>query len=1112
MYVAGEGLGSGIATVLFTDLVGSTELMARVGDAAFDRMRAVHFEMLRKAITSHGGRAVKNTGDGLLATFPSAVAAVAAAVAMQQATNRQSRTSGEPLAIRIGLSIGEVGHDAGDVFGTPVVEAARLVAAARPGQILTTTLFRAMAGSRATASYNELGTLELKGLPDPVAACEVVWAPLSAKRPAVPLPQLLTGTSRIFVGRDGDLQRLDQLWKEASAGERRLALVAGEPGIGKTRLAAELAGLVHADGAVVLAGRCDEDLGVPYQPFVEALRHYVSHSSGEGLGAGLGRHGGELVRLVPEIATLLTGLPDPLRSDPETERYRLFDAVSAWLGALSAEAPVLLILDDLHWAAKPTLLLLRHVLRSPDPARLLLLGTYRDTELSRTHPLTELLADLRRSAGVQRWSLPGLDTAAVAAYLERSAGHDLDEQGEQLARVVREETEGNPFFVAEVLRHLTETGAFEQRDGRWVTAGAIEELGIPEGVRDVVGRRLTRLSAAANQALTIAAVVGPEFEPAVVAAAGDFQEEDLLAALDEAVAARLVNDVGGVTPRYRFAHALVRVTLYDELSSARRVGLHRRAAGAIETVHANRLDDHLPALAYHYARLAAPADETAKAVEYATRAGDRALTQLAHDEAAGYYRQALDLLTMVDGSTEQARLGLMVSLGEAQQRAGDPASQQTLFEAARLARHLGDADTLARAALANSRGVMFAAAGWVDEELVAVLEAALALAGSADSPMRARLLAKLALELHFGPDARDRRVSLSDDALAIARRLDDPPTLAAVLLSRYSTIWAPGNWDERLANLDELERVTARLRDPVMTCHARSLRYRVMMEVIDVAEADRALDEFAALADELGQPVIRWLVGWPRTARLALAGRLLEAERAAVETMEVGIATGQVDAAAICTYGLFPVRLQQGRLAEFEHQFRETIEGSRANPEQFPFMIAIRAVIDAELGRDDRARSALESMAASGFGGCPIDVTWPVAMAMWAEVAAALDHTSSAALLREALSPYRDRLAGMASVILGTIAFHLGLLATTTGDFDTAESDFAHAAAIEERIGAPTWLARTRLEWARMLLRRSGPGDPQRSRELLTQALDVARDFGLARVEAQAGVLLLDAV
>jgi class 3 adenylate cyclase/tetratricopeptide (TPR) repeat protein len=1104
--VAGEGLLSGTATVLFTDLVGSTELMARLGDSAYDGMRTIHFEMLRNVIDAHGGTAVKTTGDGLLATFPSAVAALAAAVAMQQRTDRQGRGSGEPLAIRIGLAIGEVGFDTGDVFGTPVVEAARLVAAARPGQILTTALFRAMAGSRAAAGWTDLGALELKGLPDPVAVCEVAWAPIGPGL-GVPVPSLLTGTGRIFVGRDRELERLHTFWKEAVAGGRRLALVAGEPGIGKTRLAAELAGQLHAEGAVVLAGRCDEDLGVPYQPFVEALRHYVSHAPGDRLAGSLGRHGGELVRLVPEIAGRVSGLPEPLRSDPETERYRLFDAVAAWLGALSGEAPVLLILDDLHWAAKPTLLLLRHVLRSAEPAHLLLLGTFRDTELPRPHPLTELLADLRRDAVPERLSLSGLDTAAVTAFLERAAGHDLTDEDEQLARVVREETEGNPFFVAEVLRHLTETGALEQRDGRWVTAAAIEELGIPEGVREVVGRRLARLSELANRALTVAAVVGPEFEPTVVAAAGEFDEGDLLGALDEAVGARLVGETGGVTPRYRFAHALVRVTLYDDLSAARRIGLHRRVAGAIETIYANRLDDHLPALSHHYARAAVSGVETPKAVEYATRAGDRALAQLAHDEAVAYYRQALELLTMTGAPGEAVRLELLISLGEAERRAGDPAYRRTLLDAAGLARELEDPAALARAALANNRGVMFSAAGWVDEEVVAILEAALDAIGPADSGVRARLLARLGLELHYSD--RDRRVALSDQALAAARRLEDAPTLAAVLVARHPTIWAPDNVEERRANLDELDEVVARLGDPVKTTEAKSLRFRLMMELADIAEADRILDEWVALADELGQPLIRWLLGWPRTNRLALAGRLAEAERAATETAELGVATGQRDAGMIHTVGLWPIRFQQGRLADYEPQFQEMVEQYRLT-DRLPMARVMQALIDAELDRPDRARQALESMAASGFAGCPIDVTWSVSMATWAAVAAALGHTASAVVLRRALMPYRDRLACMATVTMGTVAYHLGLLATTTGDFDGAESEFAHAAAIEERIGAPTWLARTRTEWARALLRQSGPGDCERARDLLTRALAAARDLGLPRLEAQAGTLLLD--
>ena len=464
-------------------------------------------------------------------------------------------------------------------------------------------------------------------------------------------------------------------WKEAVAGERRVVLFGGEPGVGKTRLAAALAAFAYEEGGgVVLAGRCDEDLGVPYQPFVEALRHFVDHTPPEHLRDRLGRYGGELVRLLPEVAERLPDLAPPLRSDPETERYRLFDAVAGWLAAVSSEQPLLLVLDDLQWAAKPTLLLLRHVLHAAEPLRLLVVATYRDTDIGRGHPLGELLADLRRDTGVERIALSGLTVAGVVGYLEAASGHALnDEDDTALALAIHDETDGNPFFIREVLRHLAETGGIAERDGRWGPTVDIDRLGIPEGVRDVVGRRLSRLSDLANQALTAAAVIGTAFDVAVVGPVCGLDDDELLAALEEAEAARIVAEVPSIAPRYRFAHRLVRDTLYDELSAGRRARLHRRAAEAIESVHAGRLGEHLSALANHYSRAAAPAGETAgKAVGYAVQAGERALAQLAHDEAVAWYHRALDLIDGAGAFDEAARLDVLVALGEAQQLAERP--------------------------------------------------------------------------------------------------------------------------------------------------------------------------------------------------------------------------------------------------------------------------------------------------------------------------------------------------------------------------------------------------------------------------------------------------------
>ena len=573
-----------VVTVLFTDMVGSTETLVRLGDDAAEELRLRQVNLLRAAVAAEGGSEVKNLGDGLMVVFASPLAALRCAVAIQQGIDRDNREAGTHVQMRVGLHAGEPLRHADDYFGTPVVVAKRLCDRAQGSQILASALVRGLVGNRGGFAFRDRGALVLKGLDEPVPTFEVCWtaAPDETGSPqdgdqagspgsfSVPLPHFLTDVGRIFVGRDGEVARLEQLWKEVPAGDRRVALLAGEPGVGKTRLAAEMARRAHCGGAVILAGRCDEELGVPYQPFVEALRHFADHVPPGHLRRCLGRYGGELGRLVPELIEQAPGLPAPLRSDPETERYRLFDAVAAWLAATSAEAPLLVVLDDLQWATRPTVLLLRHVVQSAEPMRLLLLGTYRDSELAHDHPMIELMADLHRQGGAQRLVLSGLDGTAVAGFVEQAAGRTLDQDGVALAHAIHAETDGNPFFVREVLRHLSETGAVEQREEGWVTCRPFGELGIPEGVRDVVGRRLAHLSKDANRMLRVAAVMGVEFDLPVLQSADILDEDDLVWALEEATAARLVIEVAGTAPRYRFAHALVRDTLYAGLSAARR--------------------------------------------------------------------------------------------------------------------------------------------------------------------------------------------------------------------------------------------------------------------------------------------------------------------------------------------------------------------------------------------------------------------------------------------------------------------------------------------------------------------------------------------------------------
>ena len=1091
------GRTSGTATVLFTDLVGSTELMARLGDAAFDRLRGEHFTRLREAVVAAGGDEVKNTGDGILATFTSAVDALAAAVAIQQATERQAHSADVPVAVRVGLSIGEVAFEEGDVFGTPVVEAARLVAVAKPGQILSTAVLRMLAGSRAGVGFTDLGPLELKGLPGPVPVCEVGWEPLPE---SMPLPPLLTGGGRIFVGRDDAMERLGALWKEASAGERRAALVAGEPGIGKTRLASELAAQLHGERALVLAGRCDEDLGVPYQPFVEALRHYSLHVPE----LRLGRFGGELTRLVPELAETVPGLAPPLRSDPETERYRLFDAVSAWLADASLNSPMLLVLDDVHWAAKPTLLLLRHILQSSLPLSLLVVATYRDSEVGRGHPLSDLLADLRRVQGVERIHLTGLDQAAVHAFVEAAAGHAMSEEEEIFARTVWSETEGHPFFVAEVLRHLAESGAVAQNEaGRWHMTTDAAELGIPEGVRDVVGQRLSRLSERANRALSVASVVGLVFRPEVLASAGDLAEGELFAALEEAVGASLLVEIAGAGAQYRFSHALVRATLYDELTAARRVALHRRVGEAIEHLYGEAVDDQLPALAHHWSQAAAPAAEVNRAVDYCTRAGDRALTQLAHDEAAAYYRQALELLGLTPGHADDPRrVNLLISLGEAQQRSGDAAHRTTLLDAGRLAQKQGDAAAMARAALANTRGT-FSQLGAVDVERAEALQTAVDALGGAEPAVRARLLAILAVELTWSGDASRRR-SLGDEALSLARRHSDPVALGSVLLMRWAALWNPRWAAERLELATEVRAIAESTGDPSLRFWGLWRAALASMELGGGGEAEALWRAAAQQAEELGQPFPRLCSRYTEVALTLRSARLDDAENQINELMPWMRDTGQLDADILTAVQTVGLRYEQGRLGELAPALSEMVDQLPA----VPFFRAALVLAHCELGQLEEARSVSAPLTGKDpYGLAGDDWFATPTTALLAMVAVELEAGDDAAALIETIAAYAGQVAGY-PIWLGAFSHHLARLATLLGYFAEAEAWFLDAAATHQRLGAPGWLARTRLECARMLVRRDRPGDAARARDMFLPALSDARSLGLAGVERQAVALL----
>jgi tetratricopeptide (TPR) repeat protein/predicted Ser/Thr protein kinase len=449
-----------------------------------------------------------------------------------------------------------------------------------------------------------------------------------------------------FVGREAEIAQMTRVWDQARVGRRHLLLLAGEPGIGKTRLATEFARHCARQVATVLAGRSDEEALIPYQPFAEALTWYARVCPEPELRATLNSigGGGELAPIIVELMRRIPDLRTSPKSEGEGERYRLFDVIDALLAATSSVHPIVLVLDDLHWADRPTLLLLKHVMRSTRTAALCIVGTYRDSELRRTHPLAEILADLRRDESVTRLSLDGLTGTDVLELAPSIAGHSVSSR---LAALVMESAGGNPFFIGELLRHLRETDSLRS---------PLEDIdfGLPEGVKEVIGRRLSRLSEGCNRALALAAVIGREFDVELLIALGDLSEDHLLDALDEAVRAQLIADAVSSRGRLAFRHALIRETLYGELLSVRRIRLHRRVAEAIEERAGGRADPPLADLAYHFSQ-SASAGTADKAVVYAMRAGDRASELLAYEEAARMYELALQSIEFASGPNLDAR-------------------------------------------------------------------------------------------------------------------------------------------------------------------------------------------------------------------------------------------------------------------------------------------------------------------------------------------------------------------------------------------------------------------------------------------------------------------------
>ena len=1089
-----------LATILLSDLVGSTRLATSVGPVRADELREEHFGLLRDAIAGCGGREVKNTGDGLMVAFSSASAAVRCAVAMQQLFERRYRRAEQGLHVRIGVGAGESTVKDGDYFGMPSIEAARLCDQAPSDGILISGLAKMLAGRCDGVEFASAGELELKGFPEPVEAFSVSWAPIAEETSGVsrwPLPALLRSTPPVsYVGRVEERALLEEAMVLARDGARQVVLLCGEPGIGKTRLSGFGAHRAHAEGFVVCWGSCSEELAVPYEPWIEVCSQIVEHAPQELIAEHVKRHGGELCRLARNLPERISDLPAPQTSDPETERYLLYSAVAGLLGKVAESVPVCLVLDDLHWADGQSVALLKHLVRTVEHGALHLIATYRDSDLGKNHPLTAVLADLRQVEGVQRISLHGLGVDEVAQIMAAVAGHELDQDGVELAGRIAKETDGNPFFVGEILRGLSESGAlvFDEASGRW-SIDRSTAIALPESVREVIERRVERLGAETVEVLTQAAVIGRVFDLELLESMLEIDESALLDHLEAAVGASLLAESSERLGQFRFAHALINQTLYEGLGATRRARMHQRVAQALEQLYGQDPGEHLSELALHW-RLAAVSVDRAKAADYALRAGQRALESLAPAEAVKLFADAVELTSNVDSPE---RCEALIGLGEAQLQTGDAAYRETLLEASRIASTLADAELAARAALANSRGIA-SVVGETDERRLAAIDRAVELDDPPQPARRARLLALQALELLWHPDYR-RRWALADEAVALARETGDATTLALVLPQAFYAYWSAQTLELRTALAAELAECAAEVQDPALQWWAHVIELHVCVARGELARAQAALDRMQRIAEELGQPTLRWFSAFETAAWQLLHGDLAAAQRLAERAFQIGQEAGEPD--AILIYGIqlsFVIRAQ-GRGQEIIAMIEQ-----RANAS--PGIVALRAGLAWTLCWLDRRRDAaviLRQAASDRFEQILPASDELAALVLYADAAVQTGDVDASSILYERIEPFADQIDWNAVTAWGHARMYLGLLAAVLGKHDQADQHLAFACDFQEANGMLLSAARAQLGWAEALAAR---GDAARAREHAARALQLSREHGYGLFEERAAALI----
>jgi hypothetical protein len=908
-----------------------------------------------------------------------------------------------------------------------------------------------------------------RGPDDDAAASNLGWARRAA--------------TRVMVGREEHIALLEAAWAAALTGERRVVVLAGDPGIGKTTVAAELALRVHAGGGTVLYGRWDEEGLAPYQALREALGTYAAACPRSLMRADLSVRADEVARLLPEIAAHIGGVRPPLAEDPEAERVRLFDAVRDWLSAIAARRPLLLVLDDLQWADRSSLMLLRHILDAPPADPLLVVLTRRDGDTEGLGPL-HALGSLA-GADIERVEVAGLDPEDVTELVVRAIGRPVDEDEAAVSGWLATETAGNPLYVYEILAGL------DPDDPAAALRQVREQL--PARVHDVVHWRLSRLAPGVTDVLGAAALVGEEFPLDVLSAVVDVRPLDLRNLLDDATRAGVVRDVG--ERRVAFTHAVVRRALQDELAPDRATALHRRIGEAL--ADRNHGGEGAPAAEIaHHLLVSADAATAGRAVRWARAAADHARRETAFENAVWFLTRAIDVLDRFPPDevdlTADIACEIRLEAAEAHDRAGEFAARDRRhLEAADLAQRLGRADLFVRAALGY--GGRLPAVPPPNPTARALLEQARLLLPPRDGRALALTLARLA-HVIYSDSGHGERLVLAAEAEAMARRLDAPVVLASVLCSRMLAVDGPDDVEDHLEMGAEVIRIGEQTGDADVVLQGARARVHALFTVGAHDAARDLADRFAGLADTVRHPEHLRLATMWRVMWAILEGRFAAGEAEADELRQRLERAGHPQVLTIYFAEVYVSLWLQGRLPEI---LPVLDAGIQLDPDALDTW-AVRTWALAGVGDVAGAQESLRMHPAEDLASFDRSYTWLVAVVGAAVGAVAAGDEAWAGAVHAALLPYSGRNCVLGhAAFLGAVDHHVGVLDTVLGRPDDAVDHLAAALDRHRVIGARPWAALSGAWLASALAERNGRGDAARAAELDAESREVAAELGV---------------